>query len=594
MDKKKVEKSKTQGAKTEKQENKELEEYYENYYKELNEFAKENSYKDMYDMRDKLLDRVTDYFVSIAERDKTTDENKLRFSIKSVLTQLQTDTIKAADAGSYSPIYANGLAERMYPTSIPSDRNRVRKLLRDPEKNADELRKIAEFVRNNILQYDRAEEYFISLFSFKYYLLPKRPPKEMSDFDKSKKKAYNLLQSIRIREQYPRILADVIKNGVGYYLFKKGSDFLDFIRLPIDMCRITNVRSSFGICFEVDVSYFEMLINTNQLTPEIAEYYKEIIEQKQAPMESGKRSKATRLYIPVSPIHGFCFCADSYRPTSVPLLAGLLPDALDILEYKNLAKQKAVLETWCIIPQVIPYDEAEKPRVPLQLAKNTITQLQNLLPPGVVTFSTPLDVQDTITLQSASNQDSIVGLGEQSFFSSVGIAGNVMGVGEAKNNAVIDFSNLVDFGFVSHIYNQFTLCTNLLLMMFVNDKDWKVHFFGNAYRDEKEIKDAQAVFTGTNMPAEYLGANLGFEPHDFENMLLMGEKSKLKDKMLPIASAYNTSGQAILDGDKKNGNTNNTNNTSDVGGRPRKDDDELSDSGEQTREDETNENAAGL
>lgn len=579
-------KSASEEVKTEKQKKEELEKYYEDYYRELNEFAKQNSYKDMYDMRNKLLDRVTDYFVSISEKNEATDMNKLRFSIKSILSQLQADSIKAADAGSYDPIYSQLITDRMYPTSSPTDRNKVRRLLEHPEQHANELRNIAEFVRNNILQYDRAEEYFISLFSFKYYLLPKRPVNEMNSFEKSKRKAYNLLQSIRIKEQYPRIIADVIKNGIGFYMFKKGSDFLDFIRLPIDMCRVTNVRSSVGICFEVDLWYFRTLIDSKQLAPEVCEYYSDLIEHMMAPLEKktpeSERKAQGRIYVPISPVHGFCFCADSYRPTSVPLLAGLLPDALDILEYKSLAKQKAVLETWCIIPQVIPYDEAEKPRVPLQLAKQTIQNLQNILPPGVVTFSTPLEPQETITLQSASTQENIVGLGEQNFFSSVGIAGNVMGVGEAKNNAVIDFSNLVDFGFVEHIYNQFDICTNLLLMMFVNDKDWKVHFFGNAYKNAQEIKDAQQVFTGTNMPAEYLGANLGFEPQDFEYMLQMGEKSKLKEKMIPIASAYNTSGQAILQDKSKTGDS--------EGGRPKLDDSELSDSGEQTREDETNEN----
>ncbi len=384
--KEKQSKVKVNMEKTENQINENLEKYYEDYYRELNEFAKQNSYKDMYDMRDKLLEKVTDYFFSISDKRESEDPDKLRFSIKSVLTQLQTDTIKSADLGTYDPIFANSIVDRMYPKSSPSDRNKVRELLRNPEKNANQIRDIAEFVRNNVLQFERAEEYFISLFSFKYYLLPKRPPKDMNNFENSKKKAYNLLQTLRIREQYPRIVADVIKNGIGFYLFKKNTDFFDFIRLPIDMCRVTNVRSSMGICFEVDTQYFQMLINTQQLSPEINEYYKSIIEKQQAPLEENGKTKrrkrnGTRTYIPISPIHGFCFCADSYRPTAVPLLAGLLPDALDIIEYKNLAKQKAVLETWCIIPQVIPYDQAEKPKVPLQLAKATIQSLQNTLPP---------------------------------------------------------------------------------------------------------------------------------------------------------------------------------------------------------------------
>ena len=68
---------------------------------------------------------------------------------------------------------------------------------------------------------------------------------------------------------------------------------------------------------------------------------------------------------------------------------------------------------------------------------------------------------------------------------------------------------------------------------------------------------------------------------------------KLKEKMIPIASAYNTSGQAILSGENKDRRQENANNENEVG-RPRKDDSELSDSGEQTREDETNENNQGL
>lgn len=573
--------------KTFQQQQEEIEKYYEEYYKELNEFAQASTWNEMYNVKDKLLNKATDFFVAMANKEPNTDEEKLRFSIKSVLNQLQIDTEKAANGNSYSPIFANTLTQHMYPRSTPTTIQRVKELLKSPEAYADQIRNVSEYVRNNVLQYDRIEEYFISMFSFKYDLLPKRDPNEISNFESSKKKVYNFLQSLRIKEQYPRIVADVIKNGIGFYMFKKGSDFTDLIRLPIEYCRVTNVRNSFGICFEVELQYFRGLVDTGALTPEIYEYYKDLIEKCQAPMEDTS-SKVTqhRIYVPISPIHGFCFSADSYRPTAVPLLAALLPDALDILEYKNLAKQKAILETWCIIPQIIPYDQAEKPKVPLQLAKQTINNLQNVLPPGVVTFSTPLDVKDSITLNNTSNQDNIVGIGEQKFFSTVGVAGNVMGIGEAKNNAVVDFSNAIDFGYVSHIYNQFTLCTNLLIMMFVNERDWKVKFFGNYYRDSKEVSEAQAVFSGTNLPAEYLGARLGYEPFEFEYMLKMGEKNKLKEKMVPLANTWNTNGADIISGKT-------TTTSSDNNGRPRESvRTEITTSGETSRETSENNGTA--
>lgn len=584
---------------------------WEEYYKELNNYAKELKYKDIVDMREDLLNRTTNYFIQGMEEDKINSLGgieKATYSVKSVLKKLTVDTLKTADYGSYSPIFGEQLVNELYPQSVPYTREKIRTLLKDAEKNSFEIRQAAEYVRNNILQFERVEQYFISLFSFKYYLIPKRSIGKFTDLKKSKEKVYKFLESLRIKEQFPRITADVIKNGCGFYLFSKKGDMFDFLRLPIDQCRITGVRSTFGMCFEVDAFYFQRLYDLGMVTPEIYSYYKELIESKMSPAERDdngqikrdkngelKRIKRAneRIFIPISPLHGCCITADPYRGTKVPLLSALLPDSLDILEYKNIQKQKSILETWCIIPQVIPYEEVEKPKVPLQLAKQTIAMLQSALPQGVVTFSTPLEVQNPITLQSSNTQENITGLGEQNFFSAVGIAGNVMGVGEAKNQAALDFSNLTDFGFVSYLYGQFDSIVNLLIMIYVNENDWKIKFFGNSYRHEKEVKDASSMFSTNNLPAEYLGANLGFEPQEFEYMLELGDKSKLKDLMKPLVSQFQQSSNQSVSNNTKKDNSNSSAST-DTGGRPELDSDELSDGGEQARQDETNANRKGM
>lgn len=591
---------------------------WEEYIAELNKYAQSLQYKDVYALRENLLDRTASVFFENLNEDRINElggNEKALFSIKSVLKQLTVDTLKTADYGTYSPIYSESLVNSMYPQSVPYTRERIRELLKNAEVNANDIRQAAEFVRNNILQFDRVEQYFISLFSFKYYLLPKKNIKKFNNFEKSKEKVYNFLDSLRIREQYPRIVADVVKNGCGFYLFNKKGDYFDFMRLPIDQCRITNVRSTFGMCFEVDAFYFQDLYDMGQIAPEIYNYYRELIESKTSPAElddngnvlrnkdgsirrkkiekNAARKAYNRIYIPISPLHGCCIVADPYRATKVPLLAALLPDSLDILEYKNIQKQKSILETWCIIPQVIPYDSVEKPKVPLQLAKQTIAALQQSLPQGVITFSTPLEVGDPITLQNSTSQDNITGTGEQNFFSSVGIAGNVMGVGEAKNQAVIDFSNLTDFSFVGYIYNQFSTITNLLIAIYVNDTDWKVSFFGNFYRDKIEQKEALGIFTSANLPAEYLGANLGFEPQDFERMLQMGEKNKLKDLMQPLVSQFQQSGGSTEE-NKSSSKVTVTQTTNPNGGRPEKDAEDLTEAGQATRETDKNASTEGM
>ena len=587
------------------------------YIKELNDYAQELKYKDVYAMREDLLNKTANVFFNNLNQEKIDQlggEEKAMFSIKSVLKKLTVDTLQTADWGSYSPIYSENLANSMYPQSVEYTREKIRNLLKDVEKNDKDIRQAAEFVRNNILQFERVEQYFISLFSFKYYLFPKRDVSDIPNFEKSKKRIYGFLDSLRIREQYPRIVADVIKNGCGFYLFsRKTKDFFDFIRIPVDRCRITNVRSTFGVCFEIDAFYFEDLYNMGQIAPEIYDYYKEIIEEKMSPAElddngnvlrnpdgtikrkprSAKKAM-NRIYIPISPLHGCCIVADPYRATKVPLLAALLPDSLDILEYKNIQKQKSILETWCIIPQIIPYETVEKPKVPLQLAKQTIAALQQSLPQGVITFSTPLEISDPISLQNTTTQDNITGKGEQNFFSSVGIAGNVMGVGEAKNQAVIEFSNLTDYSFVGYLYNQFTTITNLLIELYIGEKDWKVSFFGNFYRDKTEQKEALNIFNSANLPAEYLGANLGFEPQDFERMLQMGDKSKLKDLMKPLLSQFQQSANGENGGDSENNVNKTTITQTSSGGRPEKDIEDLSESGQDARATDKNANAQGM
>lgn len=585
---------------------------WEEYYTELNNYAKELKYKDAVDMREDLLNRTTDYFIQGMEKDKIETlggVEKATYSVKSVLKKLTVDTLKTADYGSYSPIFGEQLVNELYPQSVPYTREKIRTLLKDAEKNSFQIRQAAEYVRNNILQFERVEQYFISLFSFKYYLIPKRSISKFTDLKKSKEKVYKFLESLRIKEQFPRITADVIKNGCGFYLFSKKGDMFDFLRLPIDQCRVTGVRNTFGMCFEVDAFYFQRLYDLGMVTPEIYSYYKDLIESKMSPAEKDDNGRLKRdgngelrrrvgranerIFIPISPLHGCCITADPYRGTKVPLLSALLPDSLDILEYKNIQKQKSILETWCIIPQVIPYEEVEKPKVPLQLAKQTIAMLQSALPQGVVTFSTPLEVQNPITLQSSNTQENITGLGEQNFFSAVGVAGNVMGVGEAKNQAALDFSNLTDFGFVSYLYGQFDSIVNLLIMIYVNENDWKIKFFGNSYRHEKEVKDASSMFSTNNLPAEYLGANLGFEPQEFEYMLELGDKSKLKDLMKPLVSQFQQSSNQSVSNNTKKDNSN-SNASTDTGGRPELDSDELSDGGEQARQDETNANRRGM
>ena len=174
---------------------------WEEYMKELNEYAQSLKYSDAMSMREDLLNRTATVFFENLNKSKIDElggEEKAMFSIKSALKKLTVDTLRTADWGSYSPIFSEGIAENMYPQSVEYTREKIRTLLKNPEKNSLDIRQAAEFVRNNILQFERVEQYFISLFSFKYYLFPKRDVNDIPNFDKSKKKIHNVIAILNL------------------------------------------------------------------------------------------------------------------------------------------------------------------------------------------------------------------------------------------------------------------------------------------------------------------------------------------------------------------------------------------------------------
>ena len=96
---------------------------------------------------------------------------------------------------------------------------------------------------------------------------------------------------------------------------------------------------------------------------------------------------------------------------------------------------------------------------------------------------------------------------------------------------------------------------------------WKVKFFGNKLKEDKEIDTALRVATTANRPYEYLMANLGFEPFEMESFINWTDKLDIKSRLKPLQSMNTQSGNAFNEG-----------------GRPQKDVGDMQESGEKSRE----------
>ena len=263
----------------------------------------------------------------------------------------------------------------------------------------------------------------------------------------------------------------------------------------------------------------------------------------------------------------FCFTFDPGKATKIPPLTGAMGASLDVLSYRDLLKKKSVLDLWKLIAMKIPIDkDTKRMQIPYEQASELIAMIKQQMPENIVTFATPFDAQE-VAANQVNTMDKLVDLGDNNVFSALGISAAALGK-DNKNAGQLTISTQITFDFSStHMYTQFANLVNWILMQKTKTYKWKVKFFGNKLKEDKEIDTALRVTTTANMPYEYLMANLGFEPFEMESFINWTDKLDIKSRLKPLQSMNTQSGNAFNEG-----------------GRPQKDVGDMQESGEKSRE----------
>ena len=232
-----------------------------------------------------------------------------------------------------------------------------------------------------------------------------------------------------------------------------------------------------------------------------------------------------------------------------------------------------MLDTVQLLVQKIPQSKSGNGELIMDAreAQKLVQASAMLLPMGVKTIATPFD-PECFSFSSSQQNQQLIGIGEQMLNSSAGVSGTMLG--EKSNSALaLGYSLECNMGFVEHIYRQLENFTNLMIS---NRKfPSKVKFYGNRYKDRDDIKQEQSLVQSTNAPLFKLYALRGYEPFEVEAQIAYDKFLGIKDDLTPILASAQLSGKDI--------NKNN--------GRKEKDLSELKQSGETTREYESNQNA---
>jgi len=436
--------------------------------------------------------------------------------------------------------------------------------MKNPSRFGKQLRDASQYLENCIMQYQRSIKHMASIMTFKYDMRPlSKMPKDATakaTYMKSMDTCNGILQKLNIKYQFEKINWEIMEVGAKFVYIRQTDSFITLQDMPIDYCYITG-KWDLGWTYAIDLTFFDKIANSQYMAPEFAEYYAVFCKMRQLGFNGSEL--VPYQYYPVPVEKGFVFTFDPIHAQAVPPLRGTFKDALEILNYKDLLKQKTTLDTWKLIASKIPYDtKSQKFIVDMNQATGIVGMLQQLMPSGVRTFATPFETQEVNFNQSQSTNN-IVGLGENLYWKSVGISGNLYGDDNSSAMGIL-LSLEADFSFMSHLYRQYDNFVNWILMQNSRTYSWQVKFYGNKYTEVDDLKTYSALVSANNMPVGKLFGLAGFEPFEVMPVLELEAELGIKALMTPIIIGSVMSGK----------------DTNAVGGAPKKDINNITPQGE--------------
>ena len=480
--------------------------------------------------------------------------------------------------GSYQAILSENMFQEININPKVASSEDLEKWLMQPSKYDENIRSLSQYLNYAVGQYSSLLWIASTSKAFNYVLLPNEYDisKEVktAEYKEKYKLACELLRKLNVKSQLAKVDLQVVFDGVAFYYIDRTTEEITLYQLPTEYCYIV-APWTYGYRFAFDLTYFNDYVSIGGIAfPELKAAYEKLVEARQRGLE-GKDLASIQYYV-FEPDKGWCFTFDPIHPDKVPPFANSMLSALDILSYRQLIKDKAIFELYKVLALKIPLQkDSQKMAITYDEAASIRNVIQAQLPENITCYASPFD-SEAIDTNQVDNLDDLVTLGTNSFSSSSGLNEALFGGGDMKQATALQFCYNVFFQRISkNMYLQYENFINWLLRKECGNK-FEVHMFGSTARPQDDINMYSNIMKSNNCGAQFLFAAMGLEPFNTLSMLQLDDELGYRDLMIPIQSMFQSTG----------------NNTQPKGdpGRPKKNEGDLAESGERSRDYESTAN----
>lgn len=451
------------------------------------------------------------------------------------------------------------------PTFYKYTKDEIATYLTDPYRYEKQLRRAVTYIYGASSHFRRIVQYFAGLSDLAFVVSPYRvDPKtaNLKSISRNYRKTINAMSAMNVKSQFPKILTVCLRDDVFYGTIWPGTDSITIQQLPSDYCAISTIEGNvLNVTF--DFSYFDS-------RQSFLDYYPAEFSAKYEVYRSDR--SGSRWQELDSPTSFAIKCNNDILDYAIPPFAGILREVYDLEDYKSLKLTKTTLENYAMLVMKLGVTDNGEWQMDLEKARSFYQNLDAVLPDEVGSVLSPMDISKISFERMNTGDSNTTADAEQNLFSAAGVSSLLFNNDKASANALllsIKADQAITFGIVKSIEDM----VNRYIQAQAYGKNFKVTFLDCSQFNRKELGDMYLKACQFGLPfISMYAASQGMSQSEVDAMsYLENDVLGLADMFRPLQSS------ATMSGSDSKGAT-------DEGGAPQKDAGDLTDSGEESRE----------
>lgn len=428
--------------------------------------------------------------------------------------------------------------------------------LDNPANNEENLRNVHLFLLNQSMFYKRLINYFSTILTFDHILVPlgcNKTKFKSKRFKEDYYSALNFLETVNIKDQFTAIIKTLVGEGIGYYFLRETENDLVFQKMPSKHCKIVG-KNNIGYEYAMDMSYFNNKESQLKNYPlEIKRAYERYKKSKNGSAKFQKFNNA------VAPVFKF----DEDTVVAIPPFIALYYDIFDLFDFKDIIKNRMLLDNWKVLFQRIPMDtnknankNANKGSFKFDLKRATYfhNAVKKNLPKGVTVVTSPMEITGVNT-ERTQGKEGMLNYAENSFYNSAGVS-NLLFNSEKTGSIGLKYSIQVDEMFVLGLYRQPERWINYKLKSKTKENKFKVIFPDLTRFNQEEKLDTYLKTAQFGFPKSLVACAMGVTPNEFKWLTDFENAMGLIEELKPLNSSHTATDKKGVGREKKGLNDN--------------------------------------